>query len=323
MWRQLHYERRWGFSTQRLGGYLLDEAKGFCVLTLLLSGFGLAAWAVVRATPLWWLDAWAIFAGLTIVIGLLYPMVIAPLFNSYQSLPPGELRDALLGVAHLVEADIAEILVEDSSKRTTKGNAYVSGLGKTRRVVLYDTMVDKPSAELRTVVAHEIGHWKLRHLAKNVPASILLSLLTFAVLGVVLPARPVLRFGHIHQLGDPVGFLLFLLAFPAVTKLTSLAQSWMSRSFEREADLFSLVSTRDADSFQGAMRSIYTTNLNDLAPSRWKRLNASHPPVAERLAMGAAWRASYDARERRASYGATGPSEGSQPHQRSFRAGSP
>jgi STE24 endopeptidase len=289
VWRVLSYDRRWGFSTQTPKGYVADELKGLAIVSALLYAFGLPAWAVVRATSLWWLYAWGIFAVVTTTLGLLYPVAIAPLFNKYTPLGEGPLRAALLDVARLVRADISDILVEDSSRRTTKGNAYVSGLGRTRRVVLYDTMVGKPPAELRTVVAHEIGHWKLRHLAKTIPASIGLSFVTFALLGVILPDHRVLRFAHVHRLGDPVAFSLVVVGFPLLGQLTGLVQGWLTRSFEREADLFALRSTGDAASFVAAMRDLYTANLSDLAPSWWKRLSSTHPSAAERLAMGAAW----------------------------------
>jgi STE24 endopeptidase len=259
------------------------------VITVFLAAFGIPTWAVVRATPLWWVYGWVIFAVLGGALGVLYPVVIAPLFNHYTPLAEGELRTELLGVADLVAADIGEILVEDSSKRTTKGNAYVAGLGRTRRVVLYDTMVDHPPAELRTIVAHEIGHWKLRHLTKTIPTVVALAFVTFALLGVVLPAHAVLKFAHLRRLGDPVGFLLFIAAFPMASKATGLLQLWLSRSFEREADLFALRATGDVPTFLSAMRDLYTGNLNDLAPSRWKRLNATHPSAAERLTFGRAW----------------------------------
>jgi STE24 endopeptidase len=295
VWRQLFYDRRWGFSTQTWRGLLVDELKGLVIVSALLIVFAVPTWAVVRSTSWWWLYGWAIFAVLTAGLGVLYPVLIAPLFNRYTPLDAGALRDELLDVAALVRADISDILVEDSSKRTTKGNAYVAGLGRTRRVVLYDTMVDRPPAELRTIVAHELGHWKLRHLVKTVPAVVALSFVTFGSLGLVLPSHRVLRFAHIHQLGDPVGFLLFLLAFPIAGKLTGLIQLWLSRSFERQADLFALASTRDVTSFQSAMRNLHTGNLNDLAPSLWKRLNATHPPAAERLTLGRAWEQEHEA----------------------------
>jgi STE24 endopeptidase len=288
-WRQLVYDRRCGFSNQTFKGFLADEAKGFAVVSLLLCVFTIPTWAVVRSTSQWWVYGWMIFAAVALALGVLYPVLIAPIFNKFTPLADSELRSGLLDVARLVHADVSEILVEDSSKRTTKGNAYVSGLGRTRRVVLYDTMVDHPPAQLRSVVAHELGHWKLRHLTKTVPASIALAFVTFAVLGAVLSWSAVLQFAHVQTLGDPVGVLLFLVAFPAISKATGLAQHWMSRSFEREADLFALVSTGDTNGFLDAMRSLHTANLNDLAPTWWKRCNATHPPAAERLAMGRAW----------------------------------
>jgi STE24 endopeptidase len=288
-WRQLSYDRRWELSNQKARGFVLDQVKAVALFSVLLSVLGIPTWAVVRATSWWWLYGWLIFAAFTAGLGLLLPGVILPLFNKFVPLEDTGLRDELLDIARQVGADVGDVLVEDTSKRDRRTNAYVAGLGRTRRMVLCDTIVTEPTSHLRSVTAHELGHWKLRHTAKSLPIGVGLAFVAFVVLGAVLPMHAVLRFSHARRLGDPVMFLPFLIVFATAQSATGLVTSWLSRSFERQADLFALEVTSDVPSFLGAIRTLYTGNLADLSPSWWKRLRASHPRGAERLAMGAAW----------------------------------
>ena len=288
-WRSLSYDRKWGFSTQKLGGFVSDQLKaaplGLVITTLLF----LPLWAIVRATDLWWVYGWLLFGGFTVLFNVLFPVLIAPIFNKYTPLEDQELREQLLGVARRVEADISEYLVEDASRRDTRQNAYVVGLGKTRRVVIYDTMLDWPPEQITSVVAHEIGHWKLRHLRKLIPTAVVLALANFVVLKLVLEWDRALEFAGVSSLGDPAVLPLFLLVFPLASSVTRLGLSWLSRVQERQADLFALETTNAPETFVGMMRRLHTDNLADLAPSRWKRISHTHPPAAERMAMGTAW----------------------------------
>lgn len=288
-WRQLAYDRRWELSNQTPRQFVADQVKSIVLETALLSALGVAIWAVVRATSLWWVYAWIIFAGFSAVLGLLYPVAIAPIFNKFTPLDDADLRSELLAIAATVDADVDDVLVEDTSRRDRRTNAYVAGLGRTRRMVLCDTIVADPVPQLRCVTAHELGHWKLRHLTKALPFSVVVSLATFAVVGAVLPLHAVLRFSHARDLSDPVMFVPFLVAFGAGLSASGLATSWLSRSFERQADLFALETTGDVPAFLEAMRRLYTANLADLTPPWWVRVRASHPLGAERLAMATAW----------------------------------
>ena len=124
---------------------------------------------MIRATDLWWLWGWAIFSGFTVLLGLLYPVVIAPIFNKFTPLEDGPLRTRILEVAERTGLPITEVLVADASRRSRAGNAYVAGLGKTRRVVVFDTILDWPIDEIEQVVAHELGHWRHAHLRRKLP----------------------------------------------------------------------------------------------------------------------------------------------------------
>ncbi|MDQ1403022.1 MAG: endopeptidase, partial [Actinomycetota bacterium] len=243
---------------------------------------------VIRATDLWWLLGGIVFAVLSITFGVLYPVVISPLFNKYTPLEDEALREKLLAMAQLAKADVSEILVEDSSKRDTRDNAYVAGMGKTRRVVLFDTMLDKPHEHLVSVICHEIGHWKLRHLHRTLPVAALMAFVNFAALKVIFDQHAVLKFAGVDKTGglhNPAAIPLFLVLFGVLAKVTGLVTAWLSRSHERQADIYALELTGDWQNLQAALRNLHTQNLADLVPGLWNRLTRSHPPAAERLAM--------------------------------------
>jgi STE24 endopeptidase len=288
-WRSLSYDRRWGFSTQKAGGFLADMAKGFPLGLVIEAVLFVPLWAIVRATSAWWLFGWGLFALFTVIFNVLFPVLIAPIFNKYTPLEDEALRTQLLGVAAKVEADISEYLVEDASKRDTRQNAYVAGLGKTRRVVIYDTMLSWPHEQINNVVAHEIGHWKLRHIRRLLPAAVGFTFITFALLKVVLEWERALSWAGVSSVRDPAVFPLFLLVFTLAGPVTGLGVAWLSRAQERQADLFALDTLRQPETFIGMMRRLHTDTLADLTPSLWKRISHSHPPVAERLAMGRSW----------------------------------
>ncbi|MEX2658759.1 MAG: M48 family metallopeptidase [Acidimicrobiales bacterium] len=288
-YRSLLYDRRWGQSTQTAGGLVLDEVKGTVVNLVLLSALLVPLYAVIRATDLWWLFGWLIFSGFTVLLGLLYPVVIAPIFNQFEPLGDKVLRDRLLTLARRLDLDVNEVLVTDASKRSVAGNAYVAGLGKTRRVVLFDTILDWSHDAIEQVVAHELGHWHHRHLRRKLPVLLAFQLVTFIATWAVLRSDALLEVAGVAQLGDPASLPLFLAVFPLSFVLTTLVSSWLSRVDERQADLFALGTLGDPQAFTELFRRVAERNKADVDPSCWKRITASHPPVAERLAMAGRW----------------------------------
>ena len=288
-WRELVHDKRHELSTQTVPGFLKDQVLGLLVgvvTTLLLA---IPLWAVVRSTDLWWLWGWLLFSGFTVLFGLLWPIVIAPLFNTFTPMEEGPLRQRLLGVAEEAGLDVSEVLVADASKRSRAGNAYVAGLGKTRRVVVFDTLLEWPDEVVEQVVAHELGHWAFKHLRRKLPVLIGLQLLLFLGTWAVLRIDWVLEQAGVESVEDPAALPLFLLVFPIGFVLANLGTSWLSRADERQADLYALDLLDDPDAFQQVFRRLAETNKADVDPSRWKRLNASHPPIPERLAMARAW----------------------------------
>ncbi len=289
-YRELVYDKRWGFSTQTLKGFVSDAVKGLLLGSVISVLLTLPLWFVIRHTALWWVFGWLVVAAVSLGLGVLSPVLIDPIFNKFKRIDDDALHSDLVGLAHEVGADLAEVQVSDASRRTRKHNAYVTGMGRTRKLVVFDTMLTEPRAHIRSVAAHEIGHWKLRHIRRAVPLGLSLLFLNFVVVRLALAWHSALRFAGVDSLKDPAVIPLFFLVFPLPGVVTGLIQAWFIRAGEREADLFALEATQDADAASEMERNLHVQNLADLTPSRWQRLTGDHPPAAERLAMIEAWR---------------------------------
>jgi STE24 endopeptidase len=277
VWRGLVFERRWGFSRQTAAGWAADQAKGLAISVALGTAVWVAAVALGRALPGWWvLPAAGALALLTLFLAFIAPLVLEPLFNRFEPLADAELAADLRQLAVDAGVPIRDVLVADASKRTTKSNAYVSGLGATRRVVLWDTLLESTGArEVKLVIAHELGHRRERHAAKFtllfIAGGVAGVVVLWAVLGAVSPREA------------PVAFLLLtglsLLAMPAVTAV--------SRRWERVADRWSLTLTNDLAAFESTHIGLARENLSDLHPPRLAYLLLfTHPTAPERLAFG-------------------------------------
>jgi STE24 endopeptidase len=288
--KDLVWDRQWGISTQTTRGFVADVAKNLLVGVVVSSVLIVPLWAVIRWTDAWWLLGWVVFAGINVGIGVLYPVVIAPLFNTFTPMEDAGLRARLLGVAERCGLDVREVLVADASKRSRGGNAYVAGMGKTRRVVVFDTILDWPEDTIANVTAHELGHWKHKHIRRRIPVILGVLLVQLLLTYAVLQWDWLLEQAGVTDLGDPAALPLFFLVFPLGAMLTTLVSSWLSRADERAADIYALETMRDPDAFEDTFRRLADTNKADVDPPLWKRIVASHPPIPERLAMGRRWR---------------------------------
>jgi STE24 endopeptidase len=285
-WRGWWRERRWGFSTQGVGGWLGDRAKGLAVSLVLEAAAWAAAVALARALPGWWaLPAGAALALAVLLLSFIAPVVLEPLFNRFRPLDDEALAGSLRALSQRAGVPVRDVLVADASRRTAKVNAYVSGIGRTRRVVVFDTLLEAADpAEVEIVVAHELGHRRDGHVAK-------FTLLAMAgAAGAVLVLWAVLG----TRVGDPRTLpeaLLLLLAL----ELAALAPgAWLSRRFERAADRCSLELTEQPVAFARAHLELARRNLSDLEPPRVVYLLLfSHPTAPERLAAGRAWQAAH------------------------------
>jgi STE24 endopeptidase len=287
-WR-LAYERRWGFSRQTARGWAADRVKELALSLVLLNAAALGFFALVRATPLWWVSAWAGAVVLSVVLVAVAPAVLAPLFNKFRPLEDPWLSERAVDLGRRVGVRIRQVLVMDASRRTAKHNAYFTGLGRTKRVVLWDTLLaDYEPAATLAVVAHELGHWRRRHLHRMLALSAAVMLPGLYVLHLLLASAAVQSWAGILGPADPAAVPLALLAASVMQALWMPVTLWFSRAWERQADLDALRwSDGDGgfDAFRGMQRDLAVKNLSDLAPSRWAYLLASHPPAPERMAL--------------------------------------
>lgn len=244
---------------------------------------------VIRSTDLWWIYGWLLVVGFSVLFGFLFPIVVAPIFNRFTPLDDPELRSRLFEVARRAGVTVGEVLVADESKRSTRDNAYVAGLGATRRVVLYDTLLEHPPEVVEQVVAHEIGHWRLHHLRRQIPLVAALAFLVFLGLRLLADWTWLFEQAGVDGIGDPAGLPILLLAVQVGFVVTGLVTAFVSRAFERQADLEALELLRAPDVTIAMQRALHVKNLADLDPGPLKRWQATHPPAAERMAFARAW----------------------------------
>jgi STE24 endopeptidase len=281
------WDRRYGLSEQGYGAWLGDVALALGVRAALVSvAVAGAVWLAVRLGRHWWLAGAPALVAVSLAYVLVQPLVVQPLFNRFEPLPDRPLAAAVERLGGRLGVDVETVQVADASRRTTRANAYVAGIGPTRRVVFYDTILDGRfgDAELRSIGAHELAHVSRRHLWKGVAWFAL-----FAVPALFLVALATERRGG---LADPFQVPLALLVALAVFLATLPLQNAVSRRYEAEADWLALTATRDADAAIALDRRLTVTSVGDPDPPGWAKVVLStHPPAIERIAMAEAFRA--------------------------------
>jgi STE24 endopeptidase len=280
-----------GLATQSLGPWLVDFAKATAVGAVYAALAGLLAMATIRRFPRHW---WAPGAGIVVAVAAatlyLQPIVVDPLFNRFDPLPRGELRSEVLALADRAGVDVGEVYRVDASRRTSAINAYVGGLGHTKRVVLYDNLIeDFPPAQVRSVVAHELGHVKHRDLPRG-----LLWVALVAPAGTFLLQRLAERFAGGALDGPakpgPDALPAVILAFALVSFGLGCAGNVLSRQVEARADAFALDLTREPGAFVELTRGLALRNLGDPDPPRlYHDLFGTHPTTLERIGYGLAF----------------------------------
>jgi STE24 endopeptidase len=244
--------------------------------------------ALIRLFPRAW-PAIAAVAGAAVVVLLTYlaPVVFEPLFSRFEPLEDRELAAQLMGLADRAGVPVREVLVSDASRRTTKENAYVSGFGSTRRLVVYDTLLRKADRdEIALVVAHELGHRRERHVEWGTAIGAAATAAGVLVLWLLLRSDAVLRATRASAAGDPRIVPFVVLAVAVLNLLTLPPSNWLSRRLERSADAFALELTGDREAYVRTERGLALRNLADLDPDPFTyRLLFTHPAPAERIAL--------------------------------------
>ena len=280
-------EARYGFNKTTWKTFVADLIKG-AVLAVLLGAPLLAGilWFFEYAGRWGWLLCWAVVTVWTLLIQLVAPTWIMPLFNKFTPLPAGPLRDAILAYAARVSFPLSNVFVIDGSKRSAKANAFFTGFGKNKRIALFDTLVEQQSVqELVAVLAHEVGHYKRGHIVKGVLISIAHTGVIFWLLSLFLGQQGLFDAFFVSQPSVYLGLVLFSLLLSPVELLLSVAMNALSRRHEYEADRYAAETTgRPADLVSG-LKKLAQNNLANLTPhSFYAFLNYSHPPLRSRIA---------------------------------------
>ncbi|RST52234.1 M48 family metallopeptidase [Variovorax sp. MHTC-1] len=294
LWQTFRLEERFGFNKMTWRLWLLDGVKSLLLGALI--GLPIAAlilWLMGAAGSLWWLWAWGAWMAFNLLLMLVYPTFIAPLFNKFKPLDDAALRARVNALMQRCGFAAKGLFVMDGSKRSAHANAYFTGFGASKRVVFYDTLLRQLNAgEVEAVLAHELGHFKRRHVVKRMAAMFALSLAGFALLGwlsvhswfyVGLGVQP-----NMAAPNDALAILLFMLAVPVFGFFVAPLPVLISRKHEFEADAYAIAQTSGAD-LSAALLKLYQDNASTLTPDPvFVKFYYSHPPASERLARMAA-----------------------------------
>ncbi|MBX2843125.1 MAG: M48 family metallopeptidase [Flammeovirgaceae bacterium] len=278
-------EEKFGFNKMTLGTFFSDKIKGY-VLGAIVGGGLLAifVWFYQAFPDTFWIYAWAIFMVFSLSITMFYTNLIVPLFNKLTPLEDGELRSAIEEYSKGVNFPLKNIMVVDGSKRSTKANAYFSGLGGAKNIVLYDTLIEKHNTEeLVSVLAHEVGHYKKKHTLQGLFISSFTMLLTLYILSLVI-SNPILS----SALGasEPslhMGLIAFSILYSPLSTITGLLMNVFSRKNEYEADEYA-AKTSSGEALKDSLKKLSVDSLSNLTPHEaYVFFYYSHPPLLKRL----------------------------------------
>jgi STE24 endopeptidase len=279
-------EEQFGFNKTSVKTFIADRTKGLLlgatigggILALILYIFGELGQAS-------WLYAWGTVILFTVIMQYIAPKWIMPIFNKFKPLEDGELKQQIMDFAHKVNFSLQDIFVMDGSKRSSKSNAFFTGFGKNKRIALFDTLIEKhTTGELVSVLAHEIGHYKKKHIVQGMVISIVHTGVLFYLLSIFLYEQNLYEAFGLNTMPIYAGFLFFSLLYSPLESLLSVGMNLMSRKNEFEADEFAVVGRANKEDMISALKKLSKDNLSNLTPHPfYVFMNYSHPPVLERI----------------------------------------
>lgn len=286
IYRTFVIEEQFGFNTTTPRLFLVDLLKG-AVLSVVLGGPLLAALLSFFefAGPAAWLYAWILITVFILLIQLIAPTWIMPLFNTFKSLEAGELKDKIMALAKTLDFPLQNVFVIDGSKRSSKSNAFFTGFGKNKRIALYDTLIEtQTTQELVAILAHEIGHYKKKHVQQGLVLSILHTGVVLKLLSIFLSQQGLYDAFYIAEPAIYTGLLFFGMLYSPIEFILSLFLNGLSRKNEYEADRFAVNTVDQVETMVTALKKLAAHNLSNLTPHPVHIfLNASHPPLLERI----------------------------------------
>lgn len=279
-------EERFGFNKTTLKTFVLDLIKG-TALGIVIGGAVLAGVLAFfeYAGNYAWLYCWIATILFSLFMQFIAPTWIMPLFNKFTPLEEGELRSAILSYADSVNFPLKNVFVMDGSKRSTKSNAFFTGFGKNKRIALFDTLIEKHSVkELVAVLAHEIGHYKKKHIWQGTLISVVHTGIVFYLLSIFLSHRGLFEAFYMENMSVYAGLIFFGMLYSPIEMILSIFMQIFSRKNEYEADRFAVETTGEQEDMISALKKLSAHNLSNLTPHPvYVFLNYSHPPVLERI----------------------------------------
>jgi STE24 endopeptidase len=289
-------EARFGFNKMPWWLYLTDKIKGLLLGAIIGAPFLMIVfWLMDNSGPYWWLWAFLFIAGFQFVMIIVYPIAIAPWFNKFEPLKEGELRDRIVALAEKVGFKTSGIFSMDGSKRSGHSNAYFTGIGKAKRIVLFDTLLEQMTIEQGlAVLAHEMGHYKMKHIRRMLVVQLVFLLVGLYLLSLLLGYRPLFSAFGLDSSNHAALVLFSLISGPATFYLSPLLNR-LSRKHEYEADRFAALTLGDGKAMEEALVNLSVKNLSNLTPHPWfSAYHYSHPTTAERIDALREFRTKYD-----------------------------
>ncbi|TYA92200.1 M48 family metallopeptidase [Seonamhaeicola marinus] len=278
-------EEKFGFNKTTKKTFVLDKIKGWLMSAILGGGIlALIIWFYNVTGPYFWLYAWGLVTVFTVFMNMFYSKLIVPLFNKQSPLEEGELRNKISAYAKTVGFKLDKIFVIDGSKRSTKANAYFSGFGSEKRVTLYDTLInDLDDEEIVAVLAHEVGHYKKKHIIFNLVASILLTGVTLFILSLFISNPLLSQALGVETASFHVGLIAFMLLYSPISEVTGLVMNIFSRKFEYQADDYAKI-TYKGEPLITSLKKLSKNSLSNLTPHpAYVFMHYSHPTLLQRI----------------------------------------
>ena len=279
-------EEKFGFNKTTVKTYITDMIKSAVLGTLIGAPLLAGILAFFQyAGSLAWLYCWITVVLSLILLQYLIPVWIMPLFNKFEPIEDGELKEAILNYAASINFSLKNVFKMDGSKRSAKSNAFFTGFGRNKRIVLFDTLINQhTTSELVAVLAHEMGHFKKKHIIKTMVAGILQAGFVFYILSVCLSSKGLFEAFYMDTTPIYAGLIFFSMLFAPISFFTGIIMQMYSRKNEFEADTFAAETTNNPEAMTNALKKLYVSNLGNLHPHPfYVFLNYSHPPVIERI----------------------------------------
>lgn len=279
-------EEKFGFNKMTLKTFILDRLKGLLLGVLIGAPLMAAILAIFQYLGSYaWLVGWGVVTLVSLIMSYIAPTWILPLFNKFEPLDDDELKDAIMNYAKTVNYSLAGVFKIDGSRRSAKSNAFFTGFGKNKRIALYDTLLEQHTTdELVAVLAHEIGHYKKKHVIRNLITGILQSGVMFYLLSIFLSHKGLFDAFYMQHMSVYAGLIFFGMLYGPIELILSIFTNITSRRNEFQADRFACETTGGAESLIVALKKLTVNNLSNLTPHPFYAfLNYSHPPMLQRI----------------------------------------